>query len=112
MKKYLAPILGAVVVWVGFATMPDLSALAASATLATPAAVELPPTVLAIPFLGDALMKVAHWLPALFQLVGFFAMVASLTKNETDDKVIGWILKVINVVGFNVGAAKNDPGIK
>lgn len=48
----------------------------------------------------------------VFQVVGMFAMIASLTKNETDDKVIGYILKAINLLGFNIGAAKNDPAVK
>lgn len=73
---------------------------------------ELPPSLLAIPILGEFLTKFSKWLPVVFQVVGMFAMVASLTKNETDDKVIGYILKAINLLGFNIGAAKNDPAVK
>ena len=104
MKKYLPPIAGAAIVWVGFATMPEAATVQIDG--------EVPPSLLAIPFLGDFLTKFSKWLPVVFQVVGMFAMVASLTKNETDDKVIGYILKAINLLGFNIGAAKNDPAVK
>lgn len=108
MKKYLAPLAGAVLVWVGFATMPEITAQGAT----VPIDAEVPPTLLAIPILGEFLVRFSKWLPVVFQVVGMFAMVASLTKNETDDKVIGYILKGINLLGFNIGAAKNDPAVK
>ncbi len=108
MKNYLAPLAGAALVWVGFATMPDVAAQGATVSIDP----EVPPSLLAIPFLGDFLKRFSAWLPVVFQVVGMFAMVASLTKNETDDKVIGYILKAINLLGFNIGAAKNDPAVK
>lgn len=108
MKKYFAPLIGAVLVWVGFATMPDVAAQSAT----VPIVPEVPPTLLAVPILGEFLKNISRWLPVVFQVVGMFAMIASLTKNETDDKVIGYILKAINFLGFNIGAAKNDPAVK
>ncbi len=108
MKMYLAPLAGAALVWAGFATMPDVAAQSATVSIGA----EVPPTLLSIPILGEFLRKFSKWLPVVFQVIGMFAMIASLTKNETDDKVIGYILKAINLLGFNIGAAKNDPAVK
>ena len=46
-----------------------------------------------------------------FQIVGAFAMIAAITANETDDKVVNAILKVINLLGMNIGTARNDPNV-
>jgi len=43
------------------------------------------------------------------QVVGVAALVATLTPNESDDKIVGFILKIVNVLGANVGKASNDP---
>jgi len=36
---------------------------------------------------------------------------AAMTANETDDKIVNYILKAINFLGFNFGTAKNDPNV-
>jgi hypothetical protein len=41
------------------------------------------------------------------EIVGIAAAVAAVTPTKKDDKFIGGIMKVINVVGLNVGKAKN-----
>jgi hypothetical protein len=41
------------------------------------------------------------------ELVGVFAVVATMTPNENDNKVANWLLKVINFFGANLGKAKN-----
>jgi len=41
------------------------------------------------------------------QTVGLFALVASATPNESDNKVAAWLLKVINVLGANFNRASN-----
>lgn len=46
---------------------------------------------------------------SLIQVVGGFALLATVTANQTDDKIVNSILKVINFLGGNVGKAKNDP---
>lgn len=38
---------------------------------------------------------------------GFFAVVATMTPNESDNVWADRLLKVINILGFNVGKAKN-----
>ena len=50
---------------------------------------------------GPLLMDLA------FQVVGVFAVIASLTPNENDNKWIDAILKAFNTIGFNVGKARN-----
>ena len=44
----------------------------------------------------------------LTQGVGVAALVATLTPNESDDKIVSFVLKVVNVLGANVGKASND----
>jgi len=50
---------------------------------------------------------VTTYLPVLVSLVGSFALIATLTPNKTDDKIIGWLLTVINFLGGNFGKAAN-----
>jgi len=47
------------------------------------------------------------WLVAITALVTACAGVAALTPTKSDDKIIGMILNVINVIGLNFGKAKN-----
>jgi len=42
-------------------------------------------------------------------LVGAFAILATITANKTDNKIINFLLKLINAIGMNIGKAKNDP---
>ena len=44
----------------------------------------------------------------LTSLIGVFAIVASMTPNTTDDKVVQVLLTLINKFGFNFGNAKNE----
>lgn len=39
--------------------------------------------------------------------VGAFSILASFTKNEADNKIADALWKVINLLGFNFGKAKN-----
>ena len=47
-------------------------------------------------------------LPALATIVGGFAILATLTPNKADDKIIQQILDVINFLGANFGNSKNS----
>ena len=51
---------------------------------------------------------VATHIPQLLQLVGAAAIVATMTPNKTDDKIVQMILDAINFLGGNLGKAKND----
>ena len=96
-----------------------LVALLAVCTLAVSSAwaqatgqpVEIPAALTLIPFVGEFLAAIQKWLPVLFQVIGAFSMIAALTANETDDKIVNWILKIINMAGFNFGTARNDPNV-
>ena len=109
MSKILVPFVGAGIVVAAFATMPEVWAQGGSIPGAEN--VELPAALTKVPFVGDFLLSVQKWLPVLFQVIGTFSMIAALTANETDDKVVNWILRVINALGFNFGTAKNDPTV-
>ena len=109
MHKYLAPFLGAGLVALAFATMPQVWAQGVSVPIQPE--VEVPAALTLIPVVGDFLVGIQKWLPVVFQVIGAFSMVAALTANETDDKIVNWILKGINMLGFNFGTAKNDPTV-
>lgn len=40
-------------------------------------------------------------------LVGVFALVATLTPNKSDDKIVQYVLDLVNFLGANVGKSKN-----
>ena len=44
---------------------------------------------------------------AATSIVGGFALIATLTPNKSDDKIVEALLKLINFLGANVGNAKN-----
>ncbi|MEM9683119.1 MAG: hypothetical protein AAF942_07625 [Pseudomonadota bacterium] len=108
MFKFLAPVLGLVILLASLVTMPTVTA-ANGVSIPVHPPVEVPASLTMIPFVGDLLLKVQIWLPILFQVIGAFAMIASMTANQTDDKIVNYILKAINFLGFNFGTAKNDP---
>jgi hypothetical protein len=110
MLKLLAPIAGPFVFLIALFTMPVVWAQTTNVLPVFPD-VEVPATLLAIPFVGDLVAKAARWLPVAFQIVGAFSMIAAMTANETDDKIVNYILKAINFLGFNFGTAKNDPNV-
>jgi hypothetical protein len=110
MFKFIAPIAGLCVFLIALFTMPAVWAQTAN-TLPVFPDVEVPATLLAIPFIGDLIAKMSRWLPVAFQIVGAFSMIAAMTANETDDKIVNYILKAINFLGFNFGTAKNDPNV-
>lgn len=40
-------------------------------------------------------------------LVGVFAVIATMTKNESDNKVASLLLKIVNFLAANFGRSKN-----
>jgi len=46
-------------------------------------------------------------LSAVGGIVGGFAVVASLTPNKSDDRIVQMILDMVNFLGANFGKAKN-----
>lgn len=51
--------------------------------------------------------NVNNFFDIALKLVGAFAVIASMTPNETDNKIADQALKLINLLGFNFGNAKN-----
>jgi hypothetical protein len=47
-------------------------------------------------------------LSSVASIVGGFAVLASLTPNKSDDRIIQIILDIVNFIGANFGKAKND----
>lgn len=50
-----------------------------------------------------------QWLPTTVTIVGSFALIATATPNKTDDKIVQFLLDLVNFLGGNFGKAKNDP---
>lgn len=43
----------------------------------------------------------------VLNLVGAFAVIATMTPNENDNKIVAFVLNVINTLGANFGKASN-----
>ena len=52
---------------------------------------------------------IVSYIPVALTVVGSFAVIATLTPNRTDDKIVQFILDFINFLGANLGKAKNKP---
>lgn len=50
----------------------------------------------------------AEILAIAVQLVGVFALIASITPNQADNKIVEALYKVINFLGANFGQAHNS----
>ena len=48
-----------------------------------------------------------NWISGIAGLISACAVLAALTPTKSDDRIVGWLLRIINVVGINVGRAKN-----
>tara|TARA_R100000231_G_scaffold91838_1_gene69133 strand:- start:54 stop:230 length:177 start_codon:yes stop_codon:yes gene_type:complete len=46
-------------------------------------------------------------LSALTSIVGGFSILATLTPNEADNMLVDKLMKMINLLGANLGKAKN-----
>lgn len=62
----------------------------------------------------EYIVPVLDWIvnnvDSILQIIGAFAIIATWTKNESDNKIIQFIEDVINLIAMNFGNAKNDPG--
>ena len=50
------------------------------------------------------------WLAAATSLVGSAAVIATLTPTKSDDRIVQWLLDIVNFIGANVGKGKNNDG--
>lgn len=48
-----------------------------------------------------------NYVSGIAGLISACAVLAALTPTKSDDRIVGWLLRIINVVGINVGRAKN-----
>ena len=46
-------------------------------------------------------------LEATVLIIGGFSILATMTKNESDDKIVAAALKIVNALAMNFGRAKN-----
>ena len=56
-------------------------------------------------FSGGGLMG---YLEIALSVVGLFALIATKTPNQTDDKIVQIFMDIINSLGANLGQAKNQ----
>lgn len=69
---------------------------------------------------ADAVVDVAqgnwledtNWLVLASSIVGLFSVIATMTPNTADNRVADFLLRLINVLGANVGKAKNNEYIE
>lgn len=45
----------------------------------------------------------------IMQIVGTFAIVATMTPNTADNKIASVLLEAVNFLGGNLGKARNSP---
>jgi len=50
------------------------------------------------------------WFAVATSIVGTAALVATLTPNKADDRIVQWLLDIVNFVGANIGKARNNDG--
>ena len=51
--------------------------------------------------------RIVGYIPLALTIVGSFSAIATLTPNKTDDKIVQFLLDIINFLGLNLGKAKN-----
>ena len=52
---------------------------------------------------------IAAWAPKILIFIGVFSTIATITPNKTDDKIVQFLLDLVNFLGGNVGKAANKP---
>ena len=61
----------------------------------------------------EIITQVIAWtvnnLALILQVIGIFAMIATITPNKADDKIVQFVWDIVNFMAGNIGKAKNDP---
>jgi len=60
-------------------------------------------------WITSAINWISGNLAQIAQVVGVLAAIATVTPNKSDDKIVQWLLDLVNAGGGNIGKAKNDP---
>jgi len=56
----------------------------------------------------NSILAIAEaWWPIVTQIVTVAAMIAVMTPSKSDDRIVQFILDIINKLGLNIGKAKN-----
>jgi len=58
-------------------------------------------------FITSALEDFPVWLQAVLAVVTAATAITALTPTTVDDKAIGWLLKILNVLAGNIGKNRN-----
>lgn len=58
-------------------------------------------------YIDKIVTAIAVYLPVVTSIVGSFALIATLTPNKTDDKIVQVLLDIINFCAANFGKSKN-----
>lgn len=56
--------------------------------------------------------KLLVWLQVITSVIGTFSVIAALTPTQRDDRIVGKLMKFVDFLGANFGAAKNKTGDK
>lgn len=56
--------------------------------------------------------KLLVWLQVITSVIGTFSLIAAITPTQRDDRIVGKLMKVVDFLGANFGAAKNKTGDK
>lgn len=56
----------------------------------------------------DILAKIGDFIPLALQIIGAFAIIATMTPNKVDDRIIQILMDLVNFAGANWGKAKNN----
>ena len=51
--------------------------------------------------------KVLMWLQIVTSVIGTFSLIAAATPTKRDDRILGYLMKIVDFLGANFGAAKN-----
>lgn len=49
------------------------------------------------------------WIPTALQVIGVFAVIATITPNKVDNKIAQFLMDMVNFLGANLGKASNNP---
>ena len=50
---------------------------------------------------------ITEWAPKVLIFIGVFSTIATITPNKVDDKIVQFLLDLVNFLGANVGNAAN-----
>ena len=56
-------------------------------------------------FIQEFLDNINPWYAVITSVIGTFATIATMTPNETDNKIVDALYKLINLLGMNKGKA-------